>query len=81
MWAKLGSRLRDLRGHAFPHLAECVAHTLQQLWNEALDGAQAALRDTLSQREQTIAQQEQALQAREQELRSCASRIAARPAI
>jgi len=67
-WAKLGSRLRDLPGQEFPRLPERVAHALQQLWNEALDGAQAALRDTLSQREQTLAQQERGLQAREREL-------------
>lgn len=67
-WAKLGARLRDLPGQEFPQLPERVAQTLQQLWNEALDGAQAALRDTLSHREQTLAQQEQALQAREHAL-------------
>src|SRR6185437_10839822 len=57
-WAKLGSRLRDLPGQEFPQLPERVAHTLQQLWNEALDGAQVALQDGLTQREQVIVQQE-----------------------
>ena len=80
-WAKLGSRLRDLPGQEFPRLPERVAHTLQQLWNEALDGAQAVLRDTLSQREQTLAQQERVLQTRECELtereRTSATRAAA----
>jgi chromosome segregation ATPase len=79
-WAKLGSRLRDLPGHEFPQLPERVAQALQHLWNEALDGAQAVLRDTLSQGEQTLAQQQQALQTRERELtereRSCAARAA-----
>lgn len=79
-WAKLGSRLRYLPGHEFPQLPERVAQALQHLWNEALDGAQAVLRDTLSQGEQTLAQQEQALQTRERELtereRSCAARAA-----
>lgn len=58
-----------------------MAQALQHLWNEALDGAQAVLRDTLSQGEQTLAQQEQALQTRKRELtereRSCAARAAA----
>jgi chromosome segregation ATPase len=58
-----------------------VAQALQHLWNVALDGTQAVLRDTLSQGEQTLAQQEQALQTRERELtereRSCAARVAA----
>jgi DNA repair exonuclease SbcCD ATPase subunit len=67
-WTKLGARLRDLPGHEFPHLPERVAHTLQQLWNEALDGAQVALQGTLAHREQMIAEQEQALQTREQKL-------------
>jgi chromosome segregation ATPase len=80
-WAKLGSRLRDLPGQEFPRLPERVAHTLQQLWSEALDGAQTALRNTLSQREQTLAQLEQALQTRARELaegeRTSAARAAA----
>jgi hypothetical protein len=80
-WAKLGARLRDLPGQEFPQLPERVAHTLQQLWNEALDAAHSALRDTHSQREQTLAQQEQALQTRERALteheRSSAARAAA----
>src|ERR1700736_6452980 len=58
-WAKLGSRLRDVPGHEFPQLPERIARTLQQLWNEALDGARAALQETLLAREQDIAQREQ----------------------
>jgi len=53
--AKLGSRLRDLPGHEFPQLPERVAHTLQQLWNNALEGAHQALQDALCEREQTLA--------------------------
>jgi chromosome segregation ATPase len=67
-WAKLGARLRDLPGQEFPQLPERVAQTLQQLWNEALDGARAALQNTLSQHEQALAQQEHALQVREHAL-------------
>jgi hypothetical protein len=80
-WAKLGARLRDLPGQEFPHLPERVSHTLQQLWNEALDGAQAALREIVSQREQILTQQEHALHTRERELtereRTSAARAAA----
>ena len=61
-WAKLGSRLRDLPGREFPQLPDCVAHALQQLWNEALKGAHEALQGTLIQREEAIAQREQALE-------------------
>ena len=67
-WAKLGSRLRDLPGHEFPELPERVAHALQHLWNEALDGARIALQGTLLAREQAIAQHEQALEAQSREL-------------
>src|SRR5882757_7386702 len=58
-WAKLGSRLRDVPGHEFPQLPERVAHALQHLWNEALDGARGALQETLLHREQAIAEREQ----------------------
>jgi Plasmid replication region DNA-binding N-term len=67
-WTKLGARLRDLPGHEFPQLPERVAHTLQQLWNEALDEARAALQDTLHEREQALLAREQALKARSQQL-------------
>jgi hypothetical protein len=45
-WAKLGSRLRDLPGHEFPHLPKSVATSLQQLWNEALEAAHDVLQST-----------------------------------
>jgi chromosome segregation ATPase len=60
-WAKLGSRLRDLPGHEFPQLPERVAQALQHLWNEALEGAHAALQDTLLKREQALAEREHVL--------------------
>ena len=67
-WAKLGARLRDLPGHEFPQLPERVAHTLQQLWNEALDGAHVALQDTLHEREQALRGREQMLETRYQQV-------------
>jgi chromosome segregation ATPase len=67
-WAKLGARLRDLPGREFPQLPERIAYTLQQLWNEALEGAREALQATLLEREQSLAQHEAALQERAQQL-------------
>jgi chromosome segregation ATPase len=61
-WAKLGARLRDLPGQEFPQLPERVAHSLQQLWNEALAGAHESLQATLLEREQSLLQRETALQ-------------------
>lgn len=61
-WAKLGARLRDLPGQEFPQLPERVAHSLQQLWNEALAGAHEVLQATLLEREQSLLQRETALQ-------------------
>jgi len=67
-WAKLGARLRDLPGKEFPQLPERVAHSLQQLWNEALAGAHEALQGTLLEREQSLLQRETALQQASQQL-------------
>src|SRR5882757_7226639 len=61
-WRKLGARLRDLPGREFSQLPERVAQTLQQLWNEALQGAHEVLQGTLVEREQSIALREQALE-------------------
>lgn len=61
-WAKLGARLRDLPGQEFPQLPERVAHSLQQLWNEALAGAHDVLQATLLEREQSLLQRETVLQ-------------------
>jgi hypothetical protein len=55
-WAKLGARLRDLPGQEFPQLPERVAHSLQQLWNEALAGAHQALQAGLLEREHSLDQ-------------------------
>lgn len=57
-WAKLGARLRDLPGQEFPALPERVAHALQQLWTEALDGARATLQGALLERERSVEQRE-----------------------
>jgi hypothetical protein len=67
-WAKLGARLRDVPGHEFPQLPERIAHTLQQLWNEALDGARDTLQAALREREQALAQRDQALDERARQL-------------
>ena len=67
-WAKLGSRLRDVPGHEFPQLPERVGQALQHLWNEALDGARAALQETLLAREQALTQREQVLDERTRQL-------------
>ena len=67
-WTKLGSRLRDLPGGAFPQVPERVGQALQLLWNEALEGAHETLQSALLEREQAIAQQEQALQIRTKQL-------------
>lgn len=62
------SRLRDLPGQEFPQLPERVSQTLQQLWNEALDGARAALQTTAHEREQALLAREQGLEFRSREL-------------
>jgi hypothetical protein len=67
-WAKLGARLRDVPGHDFPQLPERIARTLQQLWNEALDGAREALQSALREREQALAQRDQVLEDRARQL-------------
>jgi hypothetical protein len=61
-WTKLGSRLRDLPGREFPQLPERIAHVLQQLWNEALEGAREALTGVLAEREAALEQREQGLE-------------------
>lgn len=70
-WAKLGARLRDLPGQEFPQLPERVAHSLQQLWNEALAGAHEALQGALAERERSLLQ-------READLRQAAQQLAER---
>jgi hypothetical protein len=67
-WTRLGSRLRDLPGREFPQLPERVNQAVQHLWNEALEGAHAALRGTQVQREQEHLLREQALAKWEQQL-------------
>jgi hypothetical protein len=67
-WTKLGSRLRDLPGGAFPQVPERVGQALQLLWNEALEGAHETLQSALLEREQAITQQEQALETRTRQL-------------
>lgn len=57
-----GARLRDLPGQEFPQLPERVAHSLQQLWNEALGSAHEALRTTLLEREHAAAARAVALE-------------------
>lgn len=79
-WARLGSRLRDLPGNEFPQVPERVGQALQHLWNEALEGAHEALRDTLAERERTLAERDQALEARSQELAQREQALAARAA-
>jgi hypothetical protein len=79
-WAKLGSRLRDLPGHEFPQLPQRVAHSLQRLWNEALEGAQESLRATLTEREQDICERERALAVRVQQFEVGEQMAAARAA-
>ncbi len=63
-WVKLGSRLRDLPDRQFPELPERVAAMLQQLWNEALDGAHEALRTSMAAQEAAWAEREQRLAVR-----------------
>lgn len=77
-WAKLGSRLRDLPDRQFPALPERVATTLQQLWNEALDGAQDALAGTQTQRQQALDEREVALAVREHQLQEQERALAGR---
>jgi chromosome segregation ATPase len=79
-WAKLGARLRDLPGQEFPQLPERVAHTLQQLWNEALAGAHETLQTALLEREQSLHQREIALQHATQQLTEREHAITARAA-
>lgn len=63
-WTKLGARLRDLPEKAFPQVPERVGHALQLLWNEALEGAHEALRNSILEREQALTQQEEGLETR-----------------
>lgn len=49
-------------GHEFPQLPDRIACTLQQLWNEALDGARETLRDMLREREHAMAARAAALE-------------------
>ena len=79
-WAKLGARLRDLPGQEFPQLPERVAHTLQQLWNEALAGAHETLQATLVEREKSFQQRETALQHASQQLTERERAVTARAA-
>jgi DNA repair exonuclease SbcCD ATPase subunit len=67
-WTKLGARLRDLPGREFPQLPERVARSLQQLWNEALDGARETLLGVLRERAQALAESEEALASRTREI-------------
>jgi chromosome segregation ATPase len=67
-WTKLGSRLRDLPGREFPQLPERVAHSLQRLWNEALEAAHETLQGTLLEREQVILEREQSLESQTRHL-------------
>lgn len=77
-WAKLGARLRDVPGQEFPQLPKRVAHSLQHLWNEALEGAHDALQETLTGREQSVRQREEALIARARQLDEREQTMAAR---
>lgn len=77
-WVKLGSRLRDVPGHEFPQLPERIARTLQQLWNDALDGARETLQATVLEREQALAEREQAFEERNRQLTEREQATAAR---
>jgi chromosome segregation ATPase len=79
-WTKLGSRLRDVPGREFPQLPERVGQALHHLWNEALEGAHAALAETLAMQERERTAREQALAARATELAEREQAMAARAA-
>jgi len=64
-WARLGARLRDVPGREFPQLPERVAASLQQLWNDALEGAQEALKSAADTRQRDLAERERALRMRQ----------------
>jgi chromosome segregation ATPase len=68
-------------GREFPQLPQRVASTLQQLWNEALDGAHDALHAALAERENTLAAMESALELQrvqlEQDARAAEGRLPA----
>ncbi|MDB6104648.1 MAG: hypothetical protein JWO52_4647, partial [Gammaproteobacteria bacterium] len=67
-WLKLGARLRDIPGQEFPQLPEPVSQTLLHLWNQALDGARAALQATLAARERALVEREAAVENNAREL-------------
>lgn len=77
-WAKLGSRLRDLPGREFPQLPERVAQSLQQLWNDALEGAHEALQSALGERDQALRKREGELASRSREITEREERNSAR---
>lgn len=79
-WANLGARLRDLPGQEFPHLPKRVAHTLQQLWNEALTAAHETLQSTLIEREGALLEREAVVAACKNELAEREQAAAARTA-
>jgi uncharacterized UPF0160 family protein len=62
-WAKLGSRLHGLPGREIPQLPQAVSQTLQQLWNQALEGAREAVHGAQEHREHELLLREQALDA------------------
>lgn len=66
-WLRLGARLRDIPGQEFPQLPASVSQTLLQLWNQALEGAHAALQATSAERERRLAARETALESATQE--------------
>jgi len=80
-WLRLGARLRDIPGQEFPQLPESVSQTLLHLWNQALDGARVALRDSLSERERALVEREVTVETTARELtereRAVALRMAA----
>ena len=67
-WAKLGSRLRDLPGQEFPQLPERVAGSLQRLWNDALESAHEALRESLTRRQDELTERADLIDADKQKL-------------
>jgi predicted nucleic acid-binding Zn-ribbon protein len=67
-WLKLGARLRDIPGQEFPQLPEPVSQTLLRLWNQALDGARAALQATLAERERGLVERAAAIETAAHEL-------------
>jgi hypothetical protein len=67
-WVKLGARLRDIPGQEFPQLPEPVSQTLLHLWNQALDGARAALQAMLAERERGLLERAAAIETAAHEL-------------